>query len=140
MCLLLRMLEHSKRNAYSKNINEMSTDEKVDCQSCEITMSKKQRKRLLKSQRLKETRPQWRYQLYAPALKIILQQRRAEQRAKEKEKKRKRKLEGYIYTCNVKQILCEEIQGSYQLLLSVVECQMIVPAVLKLPLTYHMMK
>ena len=54
----------------------MSTDEKVetheDGQSCEVAMSKKQRKRLLKSERLKETKSQWRYQLYAQALKITL--------------------------------------------------------------------
>lgn len=87
MCLFLRMLEHSKRNAHNKNINEMSTDEKVDCQSCEITISKKQRKRLLKSQRLKETRPQWRYQLYAPALKIILQQVGQNNELKKKKKR-----------------------------------------------------
>lgn len=57
----------------------MSTDESEklpvpetheDSQSCEIAMSKKQRKRLLKSQRLKETKSQWRYQLYAHAFKV----------------------------------------------------------------------
>ena len=42
-----------------------------DSKSCEISMSKKQRKRLLKSERLKETKSQWRYQLYAHALKVI---------------------------------------------------------------------
>lgn len=49
----------------------MSNDEKEvvvseahkGSQSCVVTLSKKQQKRLLKSQRLKETRPQWRYQL-----------------------------------------------------------------------------
>ena len=74
------------------------TEEHDDKQSCEVVMSKKQQKRLLKSQRIKETRPQWRYQLYTPALmKLIAMLYRAEQRAKEKEKKRKRKLEGKIY-------------------------------------------
>ena len=52
----------------------MSTDDKVegeeDKQPCEVVMSKKQRKKLLKSQRLKETRKEWRYQFYAPALNV----------------------------------------------------------------------
>ena len=47
---------------------KMSTDDKVvlsegheDKQPCEAVMSKKQRKKLLKLQRLKETRTKWRY-------------------------------------------------------------------------------
>jgi len=56
----------------------MSGDEKVivttekheDNESYVVSLSKKQQKRLFKSQRLKETKPQWRYRLYAPALKV----------------------------------------------------------------------
>ncbi|XP_065883674.1 tRNA methyltransferase 10 homolog A-like [Dysidea avara] len=50
----------------------------TDSQPGVVEMSKKQRKRLLKVEKMKEKRPQW----------------RAEQRAKEKEKRRKRKAEG----------------------------------------------
>lgn len=72
MCLLLRMLESSKTqtliiNYLYKRFDKMSTEEvtipeaREDTQPREISMSKKQRKRFLKSQRIKEKKPQWRY-------------------------------------------------------------------------------